>query len=122
MSGNDGMIISCMGTEVYSESDTKAIRTSAAISPDGSEAAIMASYFIDHPSIDGSGTEKKAVELEFEWEGFASENGVEAEYRLLDAEHNLDVAIKEVFFGPAEAHVLHLPLYTTVLIRLKKRS
>ena len=34
----------------------------------------------------------------------------------------LDVAAKETFFGSAGAHVLRLPLYTTVLIRLKKRA
>ncbi len=110
-----------LGTEVFSESDTRAIHASAAISEDGGEAAVMAAYYEDHPSVDGSGTGSETVDLTIAWEGFASGDGVEAEYLLLDADHDLTAVTKETFFGAAGAHILRLPLYTTVLVKLKKR-
>ena len=110
-----------LGTEASAQSDTHEVYTAAAVSEDGSEAAIMASYYKDCDSIDGSGTEEETLGLTLDWEGFASENGVEAEYLLLDAEHNLDVTAKETFFGASGGHILPLPLYTTVLVKLKKK-
>ena len=109
-----------LGAEVFSESDTHGVYTVAAVSADESEAAILLSYYLDHPSIDGSGTEDKTLTLTLEWEGFASETGVEVEYSILDATHNMDVVSKETFRGSCGGHDLGLPLYTTVLVKLKK--
>jgi hypothetical protein len=110
-----------LGTEAAAESDTHGIYTAAAVSEDGREAAILASYYKDCDSIDGSGTEAETAELMLDWEGFSGENGVEAEYLLLDADHNLDVTARETFLGSAGGHALPLPLYTTVLVKLKKK-
>ena len=110
-----------LGTEVFAESDTHAIYAAGAVSEDGGEAAILLSYYKDHPSIDGTGTEEETVRLKIDWKGFSSDSGVDAAYLLLDAGHDMDAVSEETFFGSSGAHEFELPLYTTVLVRLKKR-
>ena len=51
---------------------------------------------------------------------FTSENGVKVTYSLLDSEHNLEPVSEEIFFGSKGAHILKLPMYTTVLVSLTK--
>ena len=46
---------------------------------------------------------------------------MDVEYCVLDAAHDMDVTAKETFFGASGAHIFALPLYTTILVRLKKR-
>ena len=111
-----------LGTEVRAESDTHGIYVSAAVSEDRSEAAILLSYYRDHPSIDGSGAEGETVPLTIGWEGFAAERGVDVEYRFLDASHDMDPVTRETFYGSSGAHIFPLPLYTTILVRMKKRA
>jgi len=106
--------------EVYSASDENAVKTAAAVSDDGKEAAILLSYYKDHPSMDGTRCEEETVELRLDWTGFASENGVTVSYRFLDAENDNAVRSEEVFFGEKGAHIFRLPLYTTILVTLKK--
>ena len=111
-----------LGTEVRAESDTHGIYVSAAVSEDRSEAAILLSYYRDHPSIDGTGAEDETVPLTIGWEGFAAEQGVDVEYRFLDASHDMDPVTRETFFGSSGAHIFPLPLYTTILVRMKNRA
>ena len=111
-----------LGKEALSASDDGNVRALAAVNEAGDEAAVMVSYYRDAESLDGSGTEACSLTLRLDWTGFASENGVEAEYLLLDGSHSLTPVSAETFFGAAGAHILPLPLYTTVLVKLKKRS
>ena len=110
-----------LGCEVHASSDNGEVRTLAAIDPGESEAKIMVSYYRDAESVDGSGTEDARQTLRLDWTGFASEHGVDAEYRILDGTHSLTPVSEETFFGTSGAHILPLPLYTTVLVTLKKR-
>ena len=110
-----------LGTEVFTESDTHGIYAAGAVSEDGGEAAVLLSYYKDHPSIDGTGTEEETVRLKIDWKGFSSASGVDAAYLLLDAGHDMEAVAEETFFGSTGAHEFELPLYTTVLVRLKKR-
>ena len=112
----------CLGTEVMSSSDDADVRAMAAVNETGDEAAVMITYFRDAESIDGTGTEADAQTLRLDWTGFAAEQGVDAEYRILDAAHSLTPVSTETFFGSSGAHILPLPLYTTVLVKLKKRT
>ncbi len=109
-----------LGAEAFSESDTHGVYAAAAVSADRGEAAILLSYYLDHPSIDGAGTDDRTLSLTVGWEGFSSEDGVRAEYFLLDAAHDMEPVTKETFFGSSGAHVFSLPLYATILIKLKK--
>ena len=106
--------------EVSSVSDDNAVKTAAAISDDGKEAAVLLSYYKDHPSMDGTLCEEETVELRLDWTGFASEEGVTVSYRFLDRENDNVIRSEEVFFGEKGAHIFTLPLYTTVLVTLKK--
>ncbi len=106
--------------EVSAVSDTDAVKTAAAISDDGKEAAILLTYYQDHPSMDGSLCEDEAAELRLDWTGFASEDGVTVSYRFLDAENDSTIRSEEVFFGEKGAHIFRLPLYTSILVTLKK--
>jgi len=45
---------------------------------------------------------------------------VTVSYRFLDAENDNAVRSEEVFFGEKGAHIFRLPLYTTILVTLKK--
>ena len=109
-----------LGAEAFSESDTHGVYAAAAVSADRGEAAILLSYYLDHPSIDGAGTDDRTLSLTVGWEGFSSEDGVRAEYFLLNAAHDMEPVTKETFFGSSGAHVFSLPLYATILIKLKK--
>jgi len=106
--------------EVSAVSDTDAVKTAAAISDDGKEAAILLTYYQDHPSMDGSLCEDETAELRLDWTGFASEDGVTVSYRFLDAENDSTIRSEEVFFGEKGAHIFRLPLYTSILVTLKK--
>ncbi|MBQ3176975.1 MAG: hypothetical protein IJB52_04090 [Clostridia bacterium] len=106
--------------EVSAVSDTDAVKTAAAISDDGKEAAILLTYYKDHPSMDGSLCEDETAELRLDWTGFASEDGVTVSYRFLDAENDSTIRSEEVFFGQKGAHIFRLPLYTSILVTLKK--
>ena len=106
--------------EVACTSDCGDVYTAAAVSDDGSEAAILLTYYKDHESIDGTRCEEETKRVLIDWSGFASENGVTAEYRILDTADETGVRVEEVFFGNRGAHIFSLPLYTTILVTLKK--
>ncbi len=108
-----------LGGEAAVESSDSRVRIAAAKNEDGSRAAIMISYYSDHDSIDGSGTESETVELTLRWNGFSGERGVRAVYRVLDAAHDLTTVSAETFGGSDAMHVFTLPLYTTILVELE---
>ena len=110
-----------LGNEVLCTSDNDTVHTAAAISDDGSEAAILLSYYKDHPSFDGSRCEEELKKVRIDWAGFASDEGVKVEYRMIDAlDDDNAVRVEETFFGRTGAHIFALPLYTTILITLRK--
>ncbi len=106
--------------EVSCTSDCGNVLTAAAVSDDGSEAAILLTYYKDHESIDGTRCEEEAKRIRIDWSGFSSEAGVTAEYRFIDTADDTGVRVEEVFFGERGAHIFDLPLYTTILVTLKK--
>ncbi|MBR4866970.1 MAG: hypothetical protein IKU11_09785, partial [Clostridia bacterium] len=108
-----------LGNEVESDGDEE-VKVVAAQNDDGTQAAILLTYYKEHPSIDGSGAEEEFRRVRVDWSGFASGEGVEVEYRTLDAASDNRVTSAETFFGETGAHVFDLPLYTTILITLKK--
>ena len=110
-----------LGTEVKASSDLVDIKTAAAVSEDGKTAAILLCYYKDHRSMDGSGCDEETVKVRIDWSGFASGDGVTAEYRFVDAmDDGNEVRVEETFFGDTGAHVFTLPLYTSILVTLKK--
>ena len=90
------------------------------VSNDGKEATVFASYYKDLESYDGTGCDGETRELRIDWSDFASKNGVKVTYRLIDKEHDGDIVSEETFFGSSGAHILKLPLYTSVLVTLTK--
>jgi hypothetical protein len=105
---------------VSAVSDDNAVKTAAAISDDGKEAAILLSYYKDHKSMDGTACDEETTTLRLDWTGFAAEEGVTVTYRFLDKDSDNEVRTEEVFFGEKGAHIFPLPLYTTILVTLKK--
>ncbi len=111
-----------LGTEVQSSSDDGNVKAAAAIGEDGKTAAILLSYYKDHQSIDGTRCEEETVKVRIDWSGFACGEGVTAEYRFVDtADDENAVRVEETFFGDTGAHIFTLPLYTTILVTLKKK-
>ena len=108
-----------LGNEVESHGDEE-VKVLAAQNDDGTRAAILLTYYKEHLSIDGNGAEEEFRRVRVDWSGFASKEGVEVEYRTLDAANDNRVTSAETFFGETGAHVFDLPLYTTILITLKK--
>jgi len=106
--------------EVTCVSDCDDVYTAAAVSDDGKEAAILLTYYKDHESIDGTRCEDEAKRVRIDWSGFAADTGVTAEYRFIDGSDDTGVRVEEVFFGDRGAHIFDLPLYTTILVTLKK--
>ncbi|MBP3322927.1 MAG: hypothetical protein J6M16_01895 [Clostridia bacterium] len=106
--------------EVKSECDTEKVYTGAAISDDGNEACIVITRYEDLNDIDEKNLTDITYDLRVDWNGFTAENGVKVTYSLLDSEHNLEPVSEEIFFGSKGAHILKLPMYTTVLVSLTK--
>ncbi len=106
--------------EVKCNCETENIYTGAAISDDGNEAAIVITQYKDLNSIEGKDCEEETKTLRIDWSDFYSENGVKVTYNILDSERNLEPVSEEVFFGKTGAHILQLPMYTTVLVTLSK--
>lgn len=109
-----------LGGQVACHSDDASVYAAAAISEDHTQAAIVFTHYCDLESIDGRGCEAETKAVRVDWSGFASEGGVRVTYHLLDADHNLDAVSEETFFGTTGAHILRLPMYTTVLTTLTK--
>ena len=109
-----------LGNEVSCDCDTEHVYTAAAVSNDGNEASILVTYYKDENSYDGAGCEAETKDLRIDWQGFSSDNGVKATYKIIDKDHNAEPVSEETFFGKDGAHILKLPLYTSVLITLKK--
>ncbi len=110
-----------LGTEVKTSSDCADVKTAAAVSEDGMSAAILLTYYKDHRSMDGTACGEECVKVRIDWSGFASGDGVTAEYRFVDtADNGNAVRVEETFFGDTGAHIFTLPLYTTILVTLKK--
>jgi hypothetical protein len=108
------------GNEIKCDCDTENVYSLASISKDGKEASILASYYKDNESVDGIGCEEETKSLRIDWSDFASENGVKVTYRFLDKDNDADVVSEETFFGSTGAHIIKLPLYTSVLVTLTK--
>ncbi|MBR4960614.1 MAG: hypothetical protein IKY52_06940 [Clostridia bacterium] len=106
--------------EAVCTSDNPAVKSVAAVSEDGKEAAVMICYYKDHESIDGSRCEEETINLRLDWEGFTSGEGVTVSYRFTDAQADNEILTEEVFFGEKSAHIFKLPLYTTMLVILRK--
>jgi len=106
--------------EVSCDSDCGDVYAAAAVSDDGQEAALLLTYYKDHESIDGTRCEDEAKRLRIGWSGFAADTGVTVEYRFIDGSDDVGVRVEEVFFGGRGAHIFDLPLYTTILVVLRK--
>ena len=112
-----------LGREAVCTSDCAQVKALAAVNDDASEAAILLSYYKDHDSIDGSRCEEEECKVRLEWNGFSSPEGVTVQYRFIDAWADGDaVRTEETFFGETGAHIFPLPLYTTILVTLKKEE
>lgn len=109
-----------LGKEVKCESDTDSVYTAAAISDDGNKAAIAITHYKDLESLDSMGCEEETAELRIDWTGFTSDNGIKVTYKILDEDRNADPVSEETFFGRDGAHILKLPMYTSVLVTLEK--
>ena len=110
-----------LGAEAASFSDDPSVHVCAAVSDDKTEAAVMLSYYKDLESTDGTGTEGEAAVLDLNWSGFSSDSGIDAEYYIIDSSNDLGKVSYETFKGQECGHVMPLPMYTTVLVKLKKR-
>lgn len=100
-----------LGTYVECVSDDPSAFFCAA--KNGNEAAIIMTNFNDDDS-----TEPKFIKLDVS--GFASENGVEAEIYLLDAEHELTLTQRMVIYGDRFIWQPNVPNFTCYMIKLKK--
>ena len=67
---------------------------------------------------DDDKTESKFIKLDIT--GFESENGVEAEIYLLDADHDLTLIEKATVYGNQFVWEPNVPNFTCYLIKLKK--
>ncbi len=108
------------GNEIKCDCDAENVYSLASISKDGNEASILASYYKDNESVDGTGCEAETISLKINWTDFASEKGVRVTYKMIDAEHNAEEVSEEVFFGESGAHIIKFPLYSTILVTLSK--
>ena len=77
------------------------------------EAAVIMTHFNDDDR-----TDSKFIKLDIS--GFSSENGVEAEIYLLDADHELTLIQKAVIYGDRFAWAPNVPNFTCYMIKLKK--
>lgn len=77
------------------------------------EAAVMLSHFNNDDAAE-------PLECRLDLCGFGGENGVELEYFVLDEEHDLTFAGKEIFYGDRLTPVLTMPNFTSYLLKLKK--
>lgn len=96
-----------LGNEVSTVSNIEKIYVSAAC--DSDEGAVLMSNY--------NGTDRDIL---IEVSGFASQNGIEAEYYLLDEENNLDMKHIEIFNGNIFKPIIKMKKNTVVLLKLKK--
>ena len=108
-----------LGYEMASVSADPRVCAVAAKNEDGSRAAILISYYRNHESIDGSGTEEETLEMTLEWTNLFSASSVRAVYRVLDGAHDLEPVSGETFGAGSGMHIFRLPLYTTLLVELE---
>lgn len=87
------------------------IYTAAAVN--GDEAAMIVTYFDDE-------AEKTSKETEIEVSGFEGAKGIEAEYYLLDEQHDMEKIKGEKFKGEAFSTIISIEANTSLLIKLKK--
>ena len=80
---------------------------------DGQEAAVMLTHFCDD---DAKADEKFSIDLS----GFGAKDGVQTEYYLLDASHDLEPVSTQTYFGDRFTPTLDLPNFTSYLLKLKK--
>lgn len=96
--------------EVATVSDDEDLYVCAAEN-DG-EGAVMVTYYSDDDT-----KEEKTVEIDFS--GMAND-GAQVEFYLLDEEHDLELVRAETFTAGKFKSIVKLPLWSTVLIKLKK--
>ena len=72
----------------------------------------MVTYYSDDDT-----KEQKTVEIDFS--GMAND-GAQVEYYLLDDDHDLELVRTETFTAGNFKSIVKLPLWSTMLIRLKK--
>ena len=101
-----------LGTSVRSECNEEGGYICAARNED--EAAVILSHYSDDDS-----TETKIFSLDLS--GFSGENGVEVEYYLLDETHNCELVGRNTYFGDRLITDLILPIFTSYLIKIKKK-
>lgn len=94
---------------VATSSDNDKLHICAA--KNGSKGAIMLTYFDNNDSA-------APAEVKIDISGFSAENGVHAQYFLLDADHDLSLVREEIFTSDSFSPVLKLNLHASVLIKL----
>ena len=109
-----------LGNEVKSICDNEDVYTVAAISDDKTEGAIVVSYYKDLDNLDSKGLENETLNLKISFSDFINDNGVEVSYSVLDENNDLEVVSEETFFNTSGAHIIKLPIYTTILVKFKK--
>ncbi len=100
-----------LGTAVEISGDSKTIFGCAAANDE--KCAVMFSHF----SADENATPET---VKVDMSGFSCENGVKAQYYLIDEEHNLELVKEEMLTGDSFAATVELPLYSSCLIMLEK--
>jgi len=109
-----------LGNEIKCDCDTEKVYSLSAISDDKKEAAILVSHYADLEPIDSKGCETEIKTVRIDWSDFTSENGIKVTYSIIDDEKDAEVVSEEIFFGDKGAHILKVPMYTTILITLSK--
>ena len=100
-----------LGTAVELSTDSKTMYGCAATN--GDKCAVMVSYF-------NSNNDATAQTVKLDMNGFSGENGVKAQYYLIDESHNLDLVKEEVLNGDSFSPTLELPVFSSYLVMLEK--
>ena len=100
-----------LGDAVELLSNSKTVFGCAATNDETS--AIMVSHF-------NSAENATAETVKIDMSGFTSENGVKAQYYLIDEDHNLELVNEETLKGKALTVTLEIPVYSSYLIMLEK--
>ena len=96
--------------EVEDEQDTGGYICAAKC---GDEAAVMLTHFNDDDE-----TQPKFFSVELS--GFGGEGGTEAEFYILDENHDCELVSRATYYGDRFTPELKLPNFTTYLIKMKK--
>ncbi|MBP3361271.1 MAG: hypothetical protein J6N52_10485 [Clostridia bacterium] len=95
-------------------SDNQNVYICAAKNDKGSEGAVLVTYFNDDDN-------SPDIETKVGVSGFGGGNEVKAEYYMLDEKHDLELIKEEFFTADKFSLCLNMPLYSSMLIKLKMR-